>query len=265
MYLDIQNVTYVYRASPDKGGGVTALGGISFGVERGEFVSLLGPSGCGKSTLLRLIDGLTRPTDGRILIDGTEVSGPGPDRAMMFQDFGLMPWRTALANVEMGLEFGGKPKAERERVAREMIGIVGLKGFEKSYPYQLSGGMRQRIGLARALSVSPEMLLMDEPFASVDAQTRELMHEELLSIWQQFKRTVVFVTHSIDEAIVLSDRILVLSARPGTIKLEMEVPLPRPRWVTNVRETKEFVMLRAKAWEVLKQVIQQKPEEGVAE
>lgn len=262
MYLQIQDIKYTYPGNAKGQGAVTAIEGMNFTVDRGQFVSLLGPSGCGKSTLLRLIDGLTKPTDGRVVIDGKVVTAPGPDRAMVFQDFGLMPWRTALSNVEMGLEFRGTPKAEREKAAREQIDVVGLQGFEHSYSYQLSGGMRQRIGLARALSVSPDILLMDEPFASVDAQTRELMQEELLRIWQHFKRTVVFVTHSIDEAIVLSDKIIVISARPGQVKLEMDVPLPRPRFGSSVRETKEFVSLRAKAWDVLKTEIQRKPAGG---
>ncbi|MDP2953396.1 MAG: ABC transporter ATP-binding protein [Chloroflexota bacterium] len=250
--VSVENVGYVFRSERV---GVTALRGMSFQVRKGEFVSVLGPSGCGKTTLLRMIDGLIKPTEGRILIGGKEVVSPGPDRAMVFQDSGLMPWRTALQNVEMGLEFWGGSRRERREIARAMTVRVELTGFEDYYPHQLSGGMRQRIGLARALAASPDLYLMDEPFGSLDAQTRELMQEELLKLWAGFGKTVVFVTHSIDEAIYLSDRVIICSARPGRVCLEMNVPLSRPRWNTNVRASKEFSELREQAWGVLRQLI----------
>jgi len=233
---------------------ILALKDVSFEIGQGEFVSLLGPSGCGKTTLLRIMHGLIKPTEGRTLVDGKTVTGPDPRRAMVFQDFGLLPWRTALHNIEMGLEFQGVNKEARRKTAAEMINVVGLEGFEKHYPHQLSGGMKQRVGLARALTMSPESFFMDEPFASLDAQMRELMQEELLRIWSQFKTTVVFVTHGIDEAIYLSDRIIVMSARPGRVKLEIKVPFPRPRH--GVRATPEFAHLREELWEILKGEIQ---------
>lgn len=255
-YIHLQEIRHVFGAS-SRSPGVLALDDVSFGVRRGEFLSILGPSGCGKTTLLRMIDGLIKPTKGRILIDGREVRSPGPDRAMVFQDFGLLPWRTALQNVEMGLEFQGKPKAERRKIAHETIDKVGLVGFENSFPHQLSGGMRQRVGLARALSITPDVFLMDEPFGSLDAQTRELMQEELLRIWDQYHRTVVFVTHSIDEAIFCSDRVLIMSARPGQVKVMLDVDLPRPRTQHNVRATREFGQLREHAWGILREEIAQ--------
>ncbi len=233
---------------------VPALRDVNFEVEQGEFVSLLGPSGCGKTTLLRIIHGLVKPTQGRVLVNGKVVQGPDPRRAMVFQDFGLLPWRTALHNIEMGLEFGGVKKEARRKTALEMIEIVGLEGFENHYPHQLSGGMKQRVGIARALTMSPESFFMDEPFASLDAQMRELMQEELLRIWSQFQTTVVFVTHGIDEALYLSDRVIIMSARPGRVKLEMNVPFPRPRH--GVRATPEFAHLREELWEILKGELQ---------
>lgn len=250
-YIDVQDIKLVFRKDLDDVG-VTAIDGLSFGVKKSEFVSVLGPSGCGKTTLLRIMDGLIKPERGRIVIDGKPVTGPGFDRAMVFQDFGLLPWRNALENVEMGLEFQGKPKSERRQTAMEKIQMVGMAGFESYYPHQLSGGMRQRIGLARALSVNPDIFLMDEPFGSLDAQTRELMQEELLKLWNKFKGTVVFITHSIDEAIYLSDRVIIVTARPGKLRTEMIINLPRPRWEYNVRATMDFLKLRDEAWSILR-------------
>ncbi|MDP2726476.1 MAG: ABC transporter ATP-binding protein [Dehalococcoidia bacterium] len=254
-YLQIEGIRHVFGGGVPGAQRVLAIDGVTLEVKQGEFVSLLGPSGCGKTTLLRMIDGLIKPTRGHIFVDGKRVEGPGPDRAMVFQDFGLLPWRTAIENVEMGLEFQGRPKKERREIARQMLKVVELEHFEKSYPHQLSGGMRQRVGLARALSINPQMFLMDEPFGALDAQTRELMQEELLRIWHQFTRTVVFVTHSIDEAIYLSDRVIIMTCRPGRVLLEMDVPLPKPRWEGNLRASPEFGALRQRAWNILREEI----------
>jgi NitT/TauT family transport system ATP-binding protein len=230
---------------------VTALAGFSFEVARGEFVSLVGPSGCGKSTFLSIVLGLLRPDTGEVRIDGRAVKGPASDRAMVFQEFGLLPWRSAQANVELGLELRGVAAAERQRRVLELIQLVGLTGFERHYPHELSGGMKQRVGLARALATNPDVLLMDEPFAALDAQTRDLMQVELLRIWEQSRKTVLFVTHSIEEAAYLSDRVVVLSARPGRTKAVIPVRLPRPRNY-EMRLTPQFNELKLAIWNALK-------------
>jgi NitT/TauT family transport system ATP-binding protein len=209
---------------------VRALADVSFDAAPQTFVSIVGPSGCGKTTLLRIVDGLVLPTSGTVWIDGAPVTGPARDRAMVFQDADLLPWRTTLANVMFGLEVHGASRRDCEAKARETIARVGLEGFEHHYPGQLSGGMRQRVGLARALSTEPRLLLMDEPFGALDAQTRESMQEELLRLWEQDQKTVVFITHSIDEAVLLSDVVVVMTARPGTIREIIPIDLPRPRW-----------------------------------
>src|SRR5262245_917845 len=216
--LRIENLRKTfYKTIGDKVIDVPVLAGIDFAVERGRFVSIIGPSGCGKSTLLRIIDGLIRPDSGRVLVDGAEVTEPGYDRAVVFQYFGLYPWRNVLDNVAFGLELQHVPKAERRRRSLANIKLVGLQGFEHHYPHELSGGMRQRVGLARALTLDPDIILMDEPFSAVDEQTRELLQHELLELWAKTRKTIIFVTHSIDEAVYMSDRIIVLSARPGRI------------------------------------------------
>lgn len=209
--------------------GVEALAEASLTVERGEFVCLLGPSGCGKSTLLNILGGLLRPTGGQVYFDGRPLSAPQQRIAYVFQKANLMPWRTALANVTLPLEVRGVPRAEAERRAEEMLALLGLGGFERCYPRQLSGGMEQRVAIARALVQGAEVLLLDEPFGSLDALTREQLNEELLRIWQAQAKTVVMVTHSISEALFLADRVLVLTSRPGRLALEVEVSLPRPR------------------------------------
>jgi len=208
---------------------VRALANVSFEVEEGEFVCVVGPSGCGKTTLFRIIAGLDSPTDGAIRLDGDRVSGPGTDRGMVFQEYHLFPWRTVLGNVRFGLEQREMRDAERDERAREMIELVGLAGEEAAYPAELSGGMKQRVGIARALAVDPEILLMDEPFGSVDAQTREALHGELLRIWEETGKTVLFVTHDVEEAVTLADRVVVLSGSPGRVREVVEVDLPRPR------------------------------------
>ena len=231
---------------------VTALAGFGLEVARGEFVGLVGPSGCGKSTFLNIVLGLLRPDTGVIRIDGRPVRGPASDRAMVFQEFGLLPWRSVQANVELGLELRGTSAVERQRRAVELIHLVGLKGFERHYPHELSGGMKQRVGLARALATNPDILLMDEPFAALDAQTRDLMQAELLQIWEQSRQTVLFVTHSIEEAAYLSDRVVVLSARPGRRKAEFPVRLPRPRGY-EMRLSPAFNELKLAIWSALKE------------
>jgi NitT/TauT family transport system ATP-binding protein len=207
---------------------VRALDRIDLVVESEEFVAVLGPSGCGKSTLLSLIAGLLAPTGGAIWLEGDVARGRTPT-AMVFQEFALFPWRTVQTNVEFGLEEAGVPAAERARRAARCIALTGLDGFETRYPHQLSGGMRQRVGIARALAVEPAVLLMDEPFSALDAQTRQLMQEELLGIWERTRQTIVYVTHNIHEAVYMADRVVVLSRRPGRVLAEVKIELERPR------------------------------------
>ena len=231
---------------------VTALNQLSLEIAKSEFVSIVGPSGCGKSTFLNLLLGLVRPDSGALQIDGKPITGPGQERAMVFQEFGLLPWRTVMANVELGLELKGIAAARRTERAMELIRLVGLKGFERHYPHELSGGMKQRVGLARALATEPEVLLMDEPFAALDAQTRDLMQMELLQIWERTHKTVLFVTHSIEEAAYLSDRVIVMTARPGRAKQIVNIALSRPRDY-EMRLTPEFNDIKLKIWDVLKE------------
>ena len=235
-------------------GAVQAVADISLTIGAGEFVTFIGPSGCGKTTLLKIIAGLIRPDAGRIVIGGREVEGPGPDRSLVFQDHALLPWASILRNVAFGLELRGVPKAEREATARQYITKVKLAGFEQHYPHQLSGGMQQRAGLARALAVNPRILLMDEPFASVDEQTRRFFQDDLLAVWGEERKTVVFVTHSMEEAIYLSDRVFIISPRPGRLLENLEVPLPRPRADHAVRGDLEFTRLVERVWETLKKL-----------
>ncbi len=235
-------------------GAVEALRDVSFTIRGGEFVSIIGPSGCGKTTMLKIVAGLVPATSGEIVIEGRAVTGPGPERALVFQDFALMPWTSVQRNVEFGLRLRGVPRDERRRVAREAIAKVGLAGFEQAYPQALSGGMQQRVGLARALAVRPRMLLMDEPFASIDEQTRRLFQDDLLRLWSEERKTVVFVTHSMEEAIYLSDRVVVLSPRPGRLHQIMDVALPRPRDTKAVRESGEFARLVESLWHVLREL-----------
>jgi NitT/TauT family transport system ATP-binding protein len=227
----------------------------------GEFVSIVGPSGCGKTTFLSVVDGLVAASAGRILVDGQAVTRPGPDRAMVFQEASLLPWRTVLGNVCYGLECLGTPRREREERAAHLMDLVGLSGFEHHYPYELSGGMQQRVNLARALLVDPKILLMDEPFASLDAQTRELMQEELLRIWLQAKKTVLFVTHQIDEAIYLSDRVLVFSSRPGRVKETIRVEIERPRPLGVKREPR-FHAIEDRIWSLIEEDVRGGRERG---
>jgi NitT/TauT family transport system ATP-binding protein len=228
------------------GAHVSAVEDVSLTVQEGEFVSLVGPSGCGKTTLLNMIAGFIAPSRGEILLDGRSVKGPGPDRGVVFQAFALFPWKTVLDNVAFGPKMRGVPRAERERIAREYVALVGLTGTEGRYPAELSGGMQQRVGVARALANRPDVLLMDEPFASVDAQTRMTLQEELTRIWQDRRPTIVFVTHDVEEAVFLANRVVVLSRAPGRVVAELPVELPRPRAWANLVEDAAFKALVAR-------------------
>jgi NitT/TauT family transport system ATP-binding protein len=236
---------------------LSALAHVDLTVMEGEFVSIVGPSGCGKTTFLSVIDGLIPASSGRVLVDGQPVTRPGRDRAVVFQDASLLPWRTVLKNVVYGLECAGVPARQARVRAASFIEMVGLSGFEHHYPHELSGGMQQRVNLARALVMDPEILLMDEPFASLDAQTRELMQEELLQIWARAKKTVLFVTHQIDEAIYLSDRVVVFSRRPGTVKEIIPVAIERPRPLGVKREPR-FHAIEDRIWSLIEEDVKGK-------
>jgi NitT/TauT family transport system ATP-binding protein len=247
--LEAQDIRLEYQ-QPRTGSRLVALDGVNLKITEGEFVSIVGPSGCGKTTFISVADGLIPASGGRILVDGKAVTKPGPDRAVVFQDASLLPWRTVLQNVLYGLECIGLAKSEANERAECFIAMVGLRGFEQHYPYELSGGMQQRVNLARALVMDPQILLMDEPFASLDAQTRELMQEELLSIWSQAKKTVLFITHQIDEAIYLSDRVVVFSGRPGRVKEIIPVEIERPRKLRLKREPR-FHKIEDRIWTLI--------------
>lgn len=231
---------------------VEAVKDISIDVKPGEFVSILGPSGCGKSTLLNVVAGFVKRTGGSILVDGKEVRGPGAERGMVFQQYSLFPWMTVRKNVEFGLKMQGRHSSERETAARTLLGLAGLLAFENHYPDQLSGGMKQRVGIVRALATSPQVLLMDEPFGALDAQTRVVMQQILTNMWQRFRLSVLFITHDIDESIFLSDKVYVMTARPGRIKAEIEVPLPRPR-VAEMTTSNEFLLLKRQLHELIRE------------
>jgi ABC-type nitrate/sulfonate/bicarbonate transport system ATPase subunit len=230
---------------------VLALSDIDFEVRDNEFVTVIGPSGCGKTTLLRIIAGLIPYQQGEVSIDSCPVTGPGPERAVVFQNFALMPWADVLGNVTFGLEVRGKSKSESEDRARELIKLVGLEGFERRLPKELSGGMQQRVGLARALAVNPQILLMDEPFGALDEQTRRLLQEQLLQLWERERKTVVFITHSMEEAVMLGDRVMLMTPRPGKVKEMIEVPLKRPR-SRDVEKSPAFVEIKEYLWENLR-------------
>jgi NitT/TauT family transport system ATP-binding protein len=215
--------------------GVTALERVNLELPENSFTCLLGPSGCGKSTLLGMIAGFVQPTGGRVLVDGAPVAGASADRGVVFQEYALFPWRTALANVEFGPLMRRLPRTERRDIARDYLALVGLAGHEMKYPSELSGGMKQRVAIARAFANSPSVLLMDEPFGALDAQTREILQEEILRIWQRERKTVVFVTHSISESLFLADRIVVMATRPGCIKSVIDVDMPHPRERSDTR------------------------------
>lgn len=224
--LLVENVSKIFGAK-DKP--VTALQHTNFSVAANEFITILGPSGCGKSTILKIIAGLEETSSGRVVLDGREISGPGRDRGMVFQSYTLFPWLTVAENIEFGLDVAGRGKGERREIADHYIARIGLKGFEKAYPAHLSGGMKQRVAIARALANDPQVLLMDEPFGALDAQTRAVMQELLLGVWEESHKTILFVTHDVEEAVFMGDTVYVMTARPGRIKAQIAVPLPRPR------------------------------------
>jgi NitT/TauT family transport system ATP-binding protein len=231
-----------------RGGLISALEDISLEINDGEFICIVGPSGCGKTTLLNIIVGLENPDQGHIHMDGHEIKGPGPGRVIMFQESALFPWLTVVQNIEFGLKMNGVPDMERNEIALKQLGLVGLSGFKDAYVHELSGGMKQRVALARALAMDPEVLLMDEPFASLDAQTRDRLHLELQQIWMKTKKTIVFVTHNVSEAGCLGDRVVVLTYRPGRIKKQFKVDRPRPR---HYRTEPELATITSKVLEEL--------------
>jgi NitT/TauT family transport system ATP-binding protein len=237
-------------------GAVEALRDMNLALPQGRLSTLLGPSGCGKTTLLKIIAGLIAPSCGEVWVKGRKAAGPGPERAFVFQDFALLPWATVLRNVAFGLELRGLPSEERARAAEAYIGRVGLKGFETSYPHQLSGGMKQRVGLARALAVNADILLMDEPFSSVDEQTRRKFQEDLLALLQVERKTVVFVTHSIEEAAYLSDQIVLLSPRPGTVSKIIQPNIARVgKSPDEIRRDKNYLDVVDEIWQILKRYV----------
>jgi len=256
--IELQGVSKTFtikNAVPGKGMVTqvfTALQNISLHVKAGEFLALVGPSGCGKSTLLDLLAGLTQPSAGRILIDGKPVAGPALDRGIVFQQYALFPWRTALSNVEFGLEVKRVPKKERADIARRFLSMVGLSGFENRLPHELSGGMKQRVAIARSLAYDPDVLLMDEPFAALDAQTRETLQSELLRIWQESGKTIIFITHGIEEAVFLGQRVAVMTSRPGRIKQIIDIPLDSRTSDEDLRSSAAFARPRHEIWSLLR-------------
>ena len=247
--VEVRNITKYY------GEDIHALDSVNLAFPKGQMTTLLGPSGCGKTTLLKIIAGLLEPTSGQIFVNGREVSGPGPERAFVFQDFALLPWASVLRNVAFGLELTHQPRAEREETARRYIEKVGLKGFENKYPHELSGGMRQRVGLARALAVNADVLLMDEPFSAVDEQTRRKFQEDLLHLLSVEKKTVIFVTHSIEEAVYVSDQIVLLSPRPGRIHSLIRPAISRDASPDDIRRDKAYLDTVEQIWTDLRKYL----------
>jgi len=252
--LEFVNVRKSYD-SPT-GERLLALDNFNLKVDGGRFITVVGPSGCGKTTLLRIAGGLIPSDSGETRLDGQTLDGPSPKMSMVFQGIGLMPWKTIADNVALGIQLQAhRPKltGDEDRLVHATLGMVGLSGFERYYPYQLSGGMQQRVGLARALVRQPEILLMDEPFGALDAQTRTVLQDELLTLWARVKSTVLFITHDLDEAIYLSDRVVIMARRPGRIKEVLDVNLPRPRTSYDARAEKEFARLRSIAWQSIRE------------
>jgi NitT/TauT family transport system ATP-binding protein len=239
-HVEVKNFSLSYETLD---GSVAAVSDTQIHVKPGEFVSIVGPSGCGKSTLLNAVAGFLEPTTGTVTVDGERVKGPSAERGMVFQQYSLFPWKTVRENVEFGLKMRGMARSQRERAARTLLGLAGLDAFENHYPERLSGGMKQRVGIVRALATGPKVLLLDEPFGALDAQTRVIMQQILTNMWQRLKISVLFVTHDIDEAIFLSDRVYCMTARPGSIKAEIPIPLERPRQQSMMMSS-EFLALR---------------------
>jgi len=258
--IQIQNVRNTFPVKTTRKGAqdsFVALENINLEIKAGEFFVIVGPSGCGKSTLLDLLGGLSRPTSGRILIGGAAVTGPALDRGSVFQQYALFPWRTAQKNVEFGLEAKGVPARERAARARRFLDMVGLAEFGGRYPHELSGGMKQRVAIARSLAYDPDILLMDEPFAALDAQTREILQCELLRIWEESGKTIVFITHGIDEAVYLGQRVTIMTSRPGRIKQVIDIPLQSRSREEDLRATPEFSRLRHEVWSLLRDEFRQ--------
>jgi NitT/TauT family transport system ATP-binding protein len=256
--ISLRSVTKQFTSRPAKELAhertVTALDNVTLEIAAGEFVCVVGHSGSGKTTLLDLIAGLSRPTSGEVLVDGSPVQGPGPDRAVVFQQYALFPWRTAHSNIEFGLQAQGAGRRERQTRAKEYLDMVGLAGFGDRYPHELSGGMRQRVAIARGLAAEPDVLLMDEPFGALDAQTREQLQDELLRIWARTGKTIVFITHSIEEAVYLGRRVIVLASRPGRIKADLDIQLPQDAddiQDRDLRADSRFVDYRHDIWRIL--------------
>jgi NitT/TauT family transport system ATP-binding protein len=245
------NKTFVTRS----GDSFTAVLDLNLEVREGEFMVIVGPSGCGKSTILDLLAGLTTPTHGQVLLDGKPITGPALDRGIVFQQYALFPWRTALGNVEFGLESKGVPAKQRREIAREHLALVGLTQFEDRHPHELSGGMKQRVAIARSLAYEPDVLMMDEPFAALDAQTRETLQSELLTTWERSKKTMVFITHGIDEAVFLGQRIAIMTSRPGRIKKVIDVPSELGARDGDVRALPEFGAVRHEVWTALREEV----------
>lgn len=264
--ISLRSVTKQFEVRPDKnshtGRTFTALQEVSLDIAEGEFVALVGPSGSGKTTLLDLLAGLSVPTSGQVLIKGREVSGPGLDRGVVFQQYALFPWRTARSNVEFGLEGSGLSRRQRVARASEYLDLVGLSGFADRYPHELSGGMKQRVAIARSLAYKPAILLMDEPFAALDAQTRELLQDELLRIWRATGTTVVFITHSIEEAVYLGQRVVVLTSRPGRIKATVDIELGERSPDRDLRGDLRFAHYRHQLWELLHDEVRKAQDAG---
>jgi NitT/TauT family transport system ATP-binding protein len=251
--IDVQHLTKTFQTI--KGETVEAIHDIDLAVGDNQFVSIVGPSGCGKSTLLYIIAGFVAPTSGTVLVDGQAVRGPGPDRGIVFQEYALFPWRTVQDNIKYGLEEKGVPRDEVERTVQKYLRLMGLQGFQHKYPRELSGGMKQRVALARTLAYEPDVLLMDEPFGALDAQTRTVLQEELLRVWESERKTVLYVTHSIDEAVYMSDRVVLLTARPGRIKAEYSVELPRPRNM-EMRGWNSYTKMSLDIWACLREEVE---------
>ena len=251
--LEARRVAIHYRRQRS-GESLIAVEGVDLQIGSGEFVAIVGPSGCGKTTFLNAVDGLLPIAAGSLLLDGHEITAPGPDRAMVFQAPSLLPWRTVTGNVLYGLEMQRRAGAESRTIAKRLIELVGLRGFDDSWPSELSGGMQQRVNLARALATDPELLLLDEPFAALDAQTRETMQQELLRVWNETRKTALFITHDIAEAVYLADRVIVFTARPGRVKLDIAIGLPRPRDLRMKREAR-FVEYERTVWETIREEV----------
>jgi NitT/TauT family transport system ATP-binding protein len=250
-FLEVKSLA---KSFSRQGQRVVALENFNLTVEEGEFLAIVGPSGCGKSTFLHMLGGFEPVDGGTMTINGTVVRAPGPDRGMLFQEYALYPWRTVVGNILWPLEVQKVPKAEREAIAERFISMVGLGHFRNHYPAELSGGMKQRVALARLLALNPKVLLMDEPFGALDAQNRELLQEELQQIWNSARKTVLFVTHDIDEAIYLADRVIVFTARPGRIKADIEIELPRPREI-EIKKSAKYTQYRNQIWDLLREEV----------